>query len=201
MNTNSWYGHFVFFLNKTQLKTCFACGLEGFSIRNFHIYFTVCRKIRNESLHVLLIAWALSSFILIQVDEGLIYHGSKWNDIYVCILKPCVLYKCSIFTFIISYDSKLQSFQLFITTNVVLLAHYRSHSPLSHTNCTFPICTSLKSSTYLLIPVLLLNTWRTFLLLSIVIWGPIQFNQLSWQMKVYLNLQAAALIIICLIYI
>jgi len=143
---------FCFLHNKTQRKTCFAWGREAVSIHNFHIYCTVWRKIRNESLHVLLIAWALSSFILIRLDEGLNYHGSKWNDIYVCTLKPCALYKCSIFTFLDSYESKLKSFQLFITTYIVLLAHNRSHSPLRHTKGTLPICTSLKSSTFLLIP-------------------------------------------------
>jgi len=51
-------------------------------------------------------------------------------------LKPCALYKCSIFNFLDRYDSKLQPNQVFVTTNVVLLAHYRSGNPCSH---TFPV--------------------------------------------------------------
>jgi len=52
------------------------------------------------------------------------------------------------FNFLDSYDNKLQSLQLIITTNIVLLAHYRSRGPLSYKNCNFSVYSPLKSSTY-----------------------------------------------------
>jgi len=149
-------GRFVFFLNITKRKHVLLVGAKQFLYKPaFWLYDLV--KFDMKILDVLLISWVLSNFIVIRVDVWLIFHGSKWNDIYVCILKPRDLYKCSIFTFLNSYNSKLQTFQLFVTTNIVLLAHNRSRSPLSHTNCTFPICTSLKSSTYLLAPYALVT--------------------------------------------
>ena len=37
MNTNAFYGHFVFIWNKAQRKTCFACGREAVCIQTCHI--------------------------------------------------------------------------------------------------------------------------------------------------------------------
>jgi len=44
MSKNICYARFVFILNKTQRKTCFACEGEAVSIQNFHINCTVWRN-------------------------------------------------------------------------------------------------------------------------------------------------------------
>jgi len=149
MRTNTWYGRLCCFEISCTERRALLVGAKEV-LYTISIFIVRVGEIRNDSLHVLLIAWTLSNFIVIRVDEGLIYDGSKWNDIYMCIVKPCALYKCSMFNFFDSYNIKLQSLQLIITTKITLTAHYRSRSPLSYRNCNFPIFSTLKSCKHLM---------------------------------------------------
>ena len=64
--------------------------------------------------------------------------------------------------------------------------------------CSYRVLPSVFGRPFTQLPWgLLSNTWHTFPLLSILLTWPIQFI-LFWQMKVYLNLQTAALIVNCI---
>jgi len=84
MNTNACYGRLLFCLNKTQRKTCFACGSEAVSVRNcYTIWWHWIWKVLN----VLLFTSEFKSFIIIGVKKssilyalnGMLYTRVLWN--------------------------------------------------------------------------------------------------------------------------
>jgi len=56
---------FWILLHKTQRKKCFAAGREDVSVDKFRIYRNISVKFDTKILHVLLIHWALTCFVII----------------------------------------------------------------------------------------------------------------------------------------